>query len=282
MRITGYGSGGFRQNDGRDRAASFRARHSIGQRIKGRILRKEPNGLYWILAGGEELLARLEVQAAPGSELLFVVRALTPDIMLQALPEGMSAADLPGLVQRFRAMREIFELQDSQLLSDLVALPPVATARANAFRTALAGNVAASKRLADVLGLLGQVNALLPPDDRRTATYEPWLLPQARRQEAIRMASGGLRLSALDAAAGEIELNASPTETGMKLVFSAERPDAAQAMLAEITALVCEKTVLSPHVTGPTRLRANPLGGVLAELFGPCPSWSSGGLNTRV
>jgi hypothetical protein len=282
MRIGGYGTGGFRQDGGRDRAASFRARHSIGQRIKGRILRKEPNGLYWILAGGEELLARLEVQAEPGNELLFVVRALTPEIMLQALPEGMSAADLPGLVQRFRAAREVFEIQDSQLLSGLVGLPPVPAARVEAFRAALAQNDAASKRLADVLRLLGQVNALLPPDASRTAAYEPWLLPQARRQEAIRTASGGLRLSAVDAAAGEMELTASPTEAGIKLLFSAERPDAATAMLAEVATLLCGEPVLSANVTGPTRLRPNPLGGVLAELFGTCPSWSSGGLNTRV
>jgi len=33
---------------------------------------------------------------------------------------------------------------------------------------------------------------------------------------------------------------------------------------------------------GPTRLRPNNLGGVLGELFGNVPSWTSGGLNTRV
>ena len=137
MRVTGYGTGFGQQDGSRDRAAAFRARHSIGQRIKGRILRREQNGLSWVQVGGEELLARLEVQAEPGDQLIFIVRALTPEIMLQALAGGASAGDVPGLVQRFRAAREVFEVNDAALLMALRIAPPHPALRLEAFQLAL-------------------------------------------------------------------------------------------------------------------------------------------------
>lgn len=282
MRIGGYGSGGLPQNRARDRAASFRARHSIGQRIMGRILRREANGLYWVLAGGEELLARLEVQAEPGDELVFLVRALTPEIMLQALPGGAGAADLPGLVQRFRAARELFEVQDAELFVPLRGVAPLPALRAEAFEQAMLARPAAAERSAEVSRLLGQVNSCLDPADGRQAAYEPWLLPGARRMEILRGAGSGLRLSASAQDAGCFEVNLMLQGESPRLVVQAERPEACGALLVELAALVRSDSATEPTVLGPTRLRGNALGGVLGDLFGPVPAWTSGGLNTRV
>lgn len=282
MRIGGYGSGGFRQDGGRDRAASFRARHSIGQRIKGRILRREANGLYWVLAGGEELLARLEVQADPGDELVFLVRALTPEIMLQALPGGVGAADLPGLVQRFRASREVFEVQDAELFAALRDVPAQPALRAEAFAQALPTRPAAAERYGEVTRLLGQVNACLDPADGRQAAYEPWLLPSARRMELLRGPGAGLRLSASVPDAGYFEASLGPQGESPRLVVQAERPEACGTLLVELAALVRADSASEPVLLGPTRMRSNPLGGVLGDLFGTVPAWTSGGLNTRV
>jgi len=286
MRITGYGSGFGQHDAGRDRAAAFRAKHSIGQRIKGRILRREPNGLYWVQVGGEELLARLEVQADPGDELIFIVRALTPEIMLQALAGGMSAGDLPGLVQRFRAAREVFEVNGSEMFAALQAVPPDPSLRLEAFLKALEARPDSAANYAKVLALLTQVNSSLGDKQTAVALYQPWLLPLRRRQEMLRRdrADGDTETSssAVDPAAGAFEFRLRSGSDAASLVLTAERPEACGPLQVEIAALVRGELGLEPVMLGPSRLRRNNLGGVLGELFGDVPSWSSGGLNTRV
>jgi len=284
MRITGFGAGnnaGGRPGGERDRAAAFRARHSIGQRVRGRILRREANGLTWVLVGGEELLARLEVAADPGDELFFIVRALSPEIMLQALAPGQAAADLPGLMQRFRAAREIFEQQDAGLFEPLMGLLPTPNIRREAFQATLAGKAAASERLAKVLDILNQINALLDPAAGVEALYLPWLLPSLRRQEAWRRAESAA-LSATSPACGGVEarLALRPGQCAVRLLC--QLPAKSGPLQAEIAALARAGLELEPEVTASTLLRPTPRGGVLGELLGDAPAWSSGGLNTRV
>jgi len=281
VRITGFGAGGQPPGGERDRAAAFRARHSIGQRVRGRILRREQNGLTWVLVGGEELLARLEVPAEPGDELFFIVRALSPEIMLQALPPGQAAADLPGLVQRFRAAREIFEQQDAGLFEPLMGLPPSPGARHKAFQAALAKSPAAADRLAKVLDILGQINAGLDPAAGLEALYLPWLLPALRRQEAWRKAESAA-LSAGSAACGGLEARLALRPGLCALRLLCQFPAKSGPLQAEAEALAREGLGLETEVTASALTRATPRGGVLGELLGDAPAWSSGGLNTRV
>jgi len=284
MRVTGYGAGLGQQDSGRDRAAAFRARHSIGQRIKGSILRREQNGLYWVQVGGEELLARLEVQAEPGDQLFFIVRALTPEIMLQALAGRASAGDVPGLVQRFRAAREVFEVNDAALLTALGSASPHPALRFEAFQLALSADAEASGRYAKVQEILAQINAALPEDTQAVALYQPWLLPQARRQEILRRTTtlAETIMSAAYAEAGGIETRLTVGDATARLVLAAENPTGCGALQVELAALIRNEHSLEPVMLGPTRLRHNPLGGVLGELFGQVPAWTAGGLNTRV
>ncbi len=285
MRISGYGAGFGQQGGAKDRAAAFRARHSIGQRIKGRILRREQNGLYWVQAGGEELLARLEVNADPGDELIFIVRALTPEIMLQALSGGMSAADLPGLVQRFRAAREVFEVHSAKVLAALRPTPPQPSLRLDAFNTMLAASPEAATHFAKVQDLLAQINTSLGAQQNAVALYQPWLLPGQRRQEILKRPKAEgfeLAVSAVDAVAGAFECRLNAASGAARLTLSADTPEACGTLQVELFALAREETGLEPDMLGPTRLRPNALGGVLGELFGSVPGWSSGGLNTRV
>jgi len=286
MRISGYGSGFGQSTDSRDRAAAFRARHSIGQRVKGRILRRDPNGLYWVQVGGEELLARLEVQADPGDQLMFIVRALTPEITLQALREGMDAGDLPGLVQRFRSAREVFETQASALLALLAALPPQVGLRREAFAQAMERHPEDAARLAKTLHLLEQINASVPTDKQARGLYLPWLTPALRRQEMVRRpkADNGLelRFSALSTECADVEARLITAPDSARLNLYAAQPERSGPFQVECTALVRDAFSLEPELLGPTRLKPNPLGGVLGELFGSVPMWSSGGLNTRV
>jgi hypothetical protein len=288
MRIKGYGSGGpgqqGQQGPGRERAESFRARHSIGERLKGRVLRREPSGLYWVQVGGEELLARLELQTEPGDQLLFVVRALVPEILLQALQGDASQDDLPGLVQRFRAAREAFEAQAEPVLQALAAIPPMLAQRREAFGVALRGDPEAASLHAAAQALLQRVNDAQKADCGATALYEPWLLPSVRRQEIVRRGTGGgfseASLSGcMDGCGGlEVRLMSRPAECSLRLL--AERPDQTGALQVELAALLRDALGVEAHFLGVAKIGAG--AGALAELLGDAPLWASGGLNTRV
>lgn len=291
MRIKGYGAGQQGQpGPGRERADSFRARHSIGERIKGRVLRRDPSGLYWVQVGGEELLARLEVQTEPGDQLLFVVRALVPEILLQALQGDAPQEDLPGLVQRFRAAREAFESQAEPIFSVLMNVPPVLSLRQEAFRSALGGDAEAASLYGHAQTVLQRINGALAAELGAVALYEPWLLPGVRRQEIVRRmtgSSGGggfaeASLSGRMAGCGGLEVRLMSRLAECSLRLLAEQPDQTGGLQVELAALVREALSVEAQFLGVARLPATAGAGVLAELLGDAPLWSSGGLNTRV
>jgi len=290
MRIKGYGAGqSGRQGQpepGRERADSFRARHSIGERLKGRVLRREPSGLYWVQVGGEELLARLEVQTEPGDALLFVVRALVPEIRLQALQGDGPQDDQPGLVQRFRAARESFEAQAAPLLDALADVPPNLSLRKDAFATALDGDAEAASLHAATQELLTRINAEQVDAAGATALYAPWLLPGVRRQEIVRKntASGFVEasLSGRTPLCGGLELRLMSRTGECSLRLMAEQPDRTGPLQVELAALVRDGLGVEAQFLAVTKLAAHAGAGVLAELLGDAPRWASGGLNTRV
>lgn len=289
MRIKGYGTGpqGGQPGPGRDRAAGFRSRHGIGERIRGRVLRRDPSGLYWVQAGAEELLARLEVQVEPGDQLVFVVRALDPEIRLQALPGDGAQDDLPGLVQRFRAARETFESAADPLLNVLVRIPPTLPLRQEAFGIALGGDAEAAGLHAQAQSLLLRLNETLAPGLCARALYEPWLLPGMRRQEIVRRERPGAGLAeaflsgqARDCGGLEVRLLSRPPQCSLRLL--AERPERSGALQVELAALVRDGLGVEAEFLGVSRLAASSGSGVLGDLLGDAPLWSSGGLNTRV
>jgi hypothetical protein len=291
MRIKGYGAGlGERQNrqdPGRERAEAFRTRHSIGERIKGRVLRRDPSGLYWVQVGQEELLARLEVQTEPGDQLLFVVRALIPEIRLQALQGDVASDDLPELVQRFRSTRQAFESCAGPVFHALAKVPPVVRQRQEAFAIALHGDAETSSLHTDVQAQIMRINEALTTGGGAVVRYEPWLLPSVRRQEIVHRQSGkgGFSeafLSGRLTGCGEVEVRLLSSATECSLRLLAEHPEQTGALQVEIAALVRDGLGVELELLGVARLASSSGSGVLAELLGDAPLWSSGGLNTRV
>lgn len=290
MRIKGYGAGSSGQQGqsglGRERADSFRARHSIGERLKGRVLRRDPSGLYWVQVGGEELLAQLEVQSEPGDTLLFVVRALIPEIRLQALQGDAHQDDQPGLVQRFRAMREAFETHAAPLLDALTKVPPNIALRKDAFGLVLERDAEAVSLYATTQEVLARLNEEHVAATGATALYAPWLLPGVRRQEIVRQntASGFVQasLSGWLAQCGGLEVRLMSRTGECSLRLMAAQPERSGPLQVELAALVRDGLGVEAQFLAVTKLAANAGAGVLAELLGDAPLWASGGLNTRV
>lgn len=192
MRISRYG-GGF--GDGgkkdRDRKAAFRRKHSIGQRVKGVMLRWEIPGYAWVRVGGEEMLARIETKPEPGQTLLFLVEQLIPDIVLKGLHGAAAVAGggLSDLAQDFFTARAHLE---SLVRVSLESAPAGIIERLQTPATAQEGYLAMVKAVleaheayADVQNHLAAVNQALLQRGAGELHYWPWLLPRAREMEAL-------------------------------------------------------------------------------------------------
>lgn len=281
-RISGYGSG-WGGGGTRQRADLFRARHRIGERLKGRILRHEANGLTVVEVDGQELLARLEVPADPGDTLLFVVRALLPEIHLQALQGQAASADPPGVLQQFRTARHAFETRASRHLSALpLSLIPSAEPSA-AFQAMLTLDAELSVLHAEAQAKLARLDEALARRMDRTALYVPWAAPGLSQCEAMLKSSGeGFDLAASGHMEryGSIELRLLSRGGEHRLRLFVERLERAQ----EVAVLVREalgKAGRSGQEFSVGRITAPIPGGVFTELIGEAAR-ESGGLNARV
>lgn len=285
-RISGYGGGyGHGPGQPRQRAEAFRARHRVGERLRGRILRHEPGGLTLVEVDGQELLARLEVPAEPGDTLLFLVRALLPEIHLQALQGEAAGSDPAGLLQQFRTARQAFESRAARHLSALpLALPPSCDTPP-AFRALLALDGQLAELHAQAQALLAQLDAELAGPRGRRALYVPWCVPGLARCEALlALPRGGGEYFELAASGhleryGEVELRLVGREASHHLRLWLERPEREQ----ELAGLVREglRGLGSGVEMSLGRLGAHVPGGVFTELLGEAAS-VSGGLNARV
>ena len=179
MRISGYGggSGGAGAgNRGRDqRRESFRRIFRVGDRVRGVFTRREAPGLGWVRIEGHELLAEIEDTVDPGQPLFFLIRELSPEIVLQALATaGAAGLGLSDLVHGYLLARATFE-------NRMLAHGPQLQAMSRDQRKAayLACLAAGPELLASWLRLSGLVYAANIELDRRKVgrfSYLPWLL----------------------------------------------------------------------------------------------------------
>ncbi len=282
-RISGYGSGLGGGAQPRQRADLFRARHRIGERLKGRILRHEQNGLTVVDVDGQELLARLEVPAEPGDTLLFVVRALLPEIHLQALQGDAASADPPGLLQQFRTARQAFELRAALHLSALpLALPPEQNP-GSSFLALLAQESSLGELYAEAQARLLRLDEALARPLGRTALYLPWAAPGLSQCEAMLSTQGDsfeLAASGRMERYGAFELRLMGRGGEHRLRLWLERADRAE----EVVVLAREALARSGRAGAEIsvgRLASPTPGGVFTELLGEAAR-ESGRLNARV
>jgi len=287
MRITGYGGGAGQGSGGRQRADIFRSRHHIGERLRGRILRNESGGLTLVEVDGQELLAQLETQAAPGDTLYFIVRALQPEIHLQALQGNGMAYDAPSLLQSFRTAREQFELCCAPFLeAQPLSLPP-STTQPLAFVSMLDGDQETATLFAHVRTLLDQIQTTLATPRGRTVGYWPWMFPGLRHMETLIKSSTSQEntLPLLEFAAsgstaryGALELRIISRSPLHNVRVYVERT----SHLEEVTALVREALGTNGDNLTLGRISEPYPGGVFGELVGAATTRLSGGLNARV
>jgi len=242
MRIQGDGAGpGGGHHGGGDRSGAFRRRHRPGERLTGRVLRREGPGLAWVDIQGLELLASIASDPAPGTVLLFEVLRTDPDILLRELHVARAAGDPLGpAADAFWAARAQFEANAGALRAALEAAGPGPARREAAFARALAADPGLGALFQTLEQARAATSALTSARGAGSLEYRPWLLPWALSGEmliAARPASAGAAALVETAFAftvpgpGQCELRLieSPPRASARLL--AEHPDRARDVL---------------------------------------------------
>ena len=286
MRISGYGSGSATGGGGGQRADIFRSRHHVGERLRGRILRHEPGGLTLVEVDGQELLARLEADAAPGTTLFFLVRALVPEIHLQALQGHAASSDAPSLLHLFRTTRELFEKTAVPIMASWpVSLPPT-LAPPPSFLALLTADPELDKLWDQLQDLLVHINAAAQRVQRQ-ALYAPWIFPGLCRQEILWKSVGRdgpesdlleMGMSGMTARHGTVELRLLSRKPEHSLRLYVER----QQYTQELVDLASEALGARTQDMSLGRLPSPFPGGLYGELLGDAPAVLSGSLNARI
>lgn len=141
--------------DSSTRIERFRGRNRVGEQISGSFLGWETPGLGWVDFQGTVLLASMASQPEIGARLSFLIKQLTPDIILQEL----QSHNLPGispLLQRFWTAQ-------TRLETNLASLWPPAKI----------GSTQIAERLRTLQNLFIQHAELRADYSRQQSTLEP-------------------------------------------------------------------------------------------------------------
>lgn len=189
MRIKGYGRGfSGPQHGGRERTKLFRRRYRVGDMLTGKLLRWEADQLGWVLIDDLTLLANIVTSPSPGDHLTFLVKSLTPDIVLQELHGQAAGAGGGGLsltagVQQFHGLRAKFESKAGGLLGSLTKISK--PQRPSVFSAQLAANRHLLGLWLELAAMQAGINSTLKEHGTARFHYSPWLYPEARESEGL-------------------------------------------------------------------------------------------------
>ncbi len=311
-------SGGFGERHDPERAARFRRAHRPGDTVRGTFLRPaaqssafaasgaDTGGLGWADIEGQTLLASMPVFPQPGTELLFRVERVEPDIVLHLLAEGDDAAVPPPsparLAADYAAARDRLDARLAGALfpawsaSGAPAPPVTAAARHGAFAAHVAEDAeTAALFLACQRARLALLPVLRAAHPGVTLLHLPWLCPTARALDCAvlppRPDSTGGRLTRIllgglpvvPATAGHPDLpfpgrfllhgllRAATPEAPARLAFRvmAEHPDSIGALPEPLLSALSAPLETALLSTGPLPAGpSDPLGLLLAALHG--------------
>lgn len=187
MRIFGFGSNSSGHNKHQqDRSGTFRKRHRVGERVSGRILRRERPGLAWVNFEGVELLAQIESNPEPGSTLLFQVMQLEPEIELKELAVARSLGDpLSPAADAFWSARTRFEAATAKLRDVLSQHSGSPQERQRAFYEAVKEVPRWRELWQRLVKAQSAASDILTQRGIGGLEYAPWLLPEALSAEML-------------------------------------------------------------------------------------------------
>lgn len=180
MRIRNSGAG-FRGFGGKSRSDSFKQKHKLGGKIKGKLLKRVSDDMAWVSIDGDKLLAQLHSAHKEGASLTFIIKQLTPDIILKEVFEFSSgSANALDLANNFNTARTLFENRFRSVQQTLKANN--ATSKVEKFLELLANNPALYASFKDATICAQTISTHLETTTTGHLLYQPWLAPEGRRQ----------------------------------------------------------------------------------------------------
>jgi len=181
MHIRGSGTGGGSSGGGKNRPDSFRQKHRQGQKVRGTLLKRVSNDMAWVSIDGDNLLAQLQSTHREGTRLTFIIQQLVPDIILKEIFERDSVGtNALGLATAFDASRTLFENKIRSIQQGMSAAQT--TSRLSHFLELLANNAALYTAFKDATNCAQAISAHLGTSNAGRILYQPWLVPEGRRQ----------------------------------------------------------------------------------------------------
>jgi len=223
----------------------------------------------WVEIEGHKLLAKLQSHPAVGTLLTFVIKQLTPDIVLKEIYESSPVvANALELASSFEASRALFENKFRAHAPGISAESP--DNRVTAFISLLDNDKKLLAAYMDVLNCAHGITHRFGSAKGHVLLYQPWLIPEGRRVATFIRYSGDSPMTAT-----LVEFEASPfglarieflhkdQETGYRLKLQH------QERKMSLETYLNRKTRLTENVRclGISKLRQREHGGILAELM---------------
>ncbi|MEF2232292.1 MAG: hypothetical protein V3571_15265 [Pseudodesulfovibrio sp.] len=238
--------------------------------MRGRIIKRVSADMAWVEIDGVRLLAQLQSPPREGTWLTFVIQQLSPEIVLKERFEARAASALRlEYAASFEAARTLFENQFRPFAFTVAKLVP--RLRPHAFATLLGDERKLLATYLDTLACAREIVSGFPPDGHRLF-YQPWLIPEARRQATIVRQSAKGSDSLLVTVLVEFELEPfglvraeflnKKGETGYRLKL--QRPELRDTLFRRLESVTGG---LNPRCLGIAKLPQREHGGIVAELL---------------
>lgn len=272
MRIKGYGSGtgGFSGSGGR--SDSFRKKHHLGQKIRGKLIKNIAENMAWVDFNGDRLLAQLANPHPEGSLHLFIIKQLHPQIILKELTASHSSGiNALNLASAFDTARILFENDFSTILKARSSIKPALSCID--FIKLLATETNLFARYMDAANCARSISNVLQDSDCGIVLYQPWLASESHRQITLvkktdqhsKMAESIVEFDHPSMGLVRIEFLYKAKTVAYKLKM--QRPQYRSSLMRFLSAKKYHGNDLNIQNLGISKLPPNGHGGILAELL---------------
>lgn len=272
MRIRGSGSNFFGFGGGGNRSDSFKHGRKPGQKVRGTILKWVSEDMAWVEIDGHRLLAQLKSKPPVGAQLTFLIKQLSPEIILKEIFEATTVgASALTLARDFETARTLFENQFRNALAKFG--PSQTLSPRSIFIALLHRKQKLFTTFLDTLNCLQTINRSIAPQKGITLYYSPWLIPAARRHLGLTRKKDGH--DGLVESITEFEINEfgmfraeflfKHPNTGYRLKL--QRPSRGMELKRYLQSRDRAAFAGSIECLGVTSLPKNTHGGILAEII---------------
>lgn len=274
MRVRNSGGNFGSFGGGENRSDSFRKKHRLGQKVRGKLLKNIADGMAWVSIDDDKLLAQLQNAHPEGARLTFIIKQLVPDIILKEIFEfDAGTSQALGMASSFDAARTLFENKFRLIKKHTIDASSLS--RQATFLHSLASDRNLYVAYMDAANCAHAISAQLSSNNVGHILYQPWLVPDSRRQTTFIRSSSSNKTHSLTEVTIEFEhmawgmvraefLHRHP-KTGYKLKL--QHPSQSDNLKRYLIARTYPGLSTKLECLGVSKLPRSGHGGIIAELM---------------